>query len=198
MATMIIGGEKYQMPIWLKARLLEVLEAEDAGVLKVESGTERGKWYAVRHDGHIARSCECDARVEKCAHKQAAERYLASVEVLGKAFAEDLPAHVEDELRGEEHERTMEEIADEIIAFEQDRKLRAGIAADLLLEEAQYQREVATSPAWAPESLDAVEDADSDPMDETRREKPVELQSCTCCGRLSKADVCAWCLGVAA
>jgi len=170
MATMIIGGEKYQMPIWLKARLLEVLETEDAGVLKVESGTERGKWYAVRHDGHIARSCECDARVEKCAHKQAAERYLASVEVLGKAFADDLAAHVEDELRGEEHERTMEEIADEIIA---DELVRAEVA-----------------------SLPDIDEIGFLPQLPAR--EPVELQSCTYCGRLSKAHVCAWCLGCAA
>lgn len=113
MATMLIAGERYEMPVWLKARLLEVQPTETENVLSVESGSKRGKFYRVVTDGIHAVSCPCDARIEQCAHVIAADRYLeleraqaqnemdeaavVAPAVLGE-MAQDLDAHIDDEL----------------------------------------------------------------------------------------------------
>ena len=122
MATMIIGGEKLTMSTWMKARLLDVQPTADPNVLSVESGSERGKRYDVRHDGKLAVSCDCPAYTPNCAHRQAAERYLVSVEVLGAEIAQDLQAPIDDS--------DLAAIADEIVAAEKAQTWHTFIAAD--------------------------------------------------------------------
>lgn len=116
MATMIIGGEKLQMPVWMKARLLEVTLGEDINLLNVESGSERGKVYPVRHDGTHATSCPCRATIAKCAHMLAAEKYLA--------LASDVQVHLDD-MAEDEDEQSMGAQAEQIIAAEYEAKARA-------------------------------------------------------------------------
>lgn len=176
MATMMIAGERYEMPVWLKARLLQVTPAEDnAHVLIVESGSERGKTYPVEHDGEKSTHCPCRAVTQECAHRIAADRFLAAAQVLGPEIAQDLTAHVEDDLTS--HEEEYAELAAEAEAI---------IAAEY---EARVQAEIAALP-----------DADSDAMDEVyaMQDVPQVPGSCDMCGRWSKRAVCAWCAGVAA
>lgn len=132
MATMLIAGEKLQMPVWLKARLLQVTETDNANILSVESGSERNKSYPVEHDGQKSTHCPCKAIIEDCAHRIAADRYLENERaqrqleldaaavvaplVLGD-LAEDLTAHIDDELAAQ---------AEAIIA---DELVRAEVAA---------------------------------------------------------------------
>lgn len=107
MASMIIAGEKYQMPVWLKARLLQVQPSEDkANILIVESGSEAGKTYPVEHDGQKSTHCPCKAVIDDCAHRMAADRYLATCK-----------PQVNDEPSGE-----LAAIAEQIVAEERAHK----------------------------------------------------------------------------
>lgn len=120
MAIMMIAGERYDMPVWLKGRLLAQTVYEIApDVLAVESGSEVGKSYRVYHANGKSTRCTCPA-VGECAHRIAANLWLADQQaerqneldeahavaaaVLGK-FADDLPVHVDDELSRQQAER---------------------------------------------------------------------------------------------
>lgn len=125
MAVMIIGGERYtNVPVWLKGRLLTdtVETTKDIAVLSVESGSEAGKRYSVRHDSVRALSCDCPARVD-CCHMMAVERYLA--------LASDTQAHLDDmgEDEDEDEMGECEARAREIIEQERDAQVRAEVAA---------------------------------------------------------------------
>lgn len=172
-----LAGQTYTMSRQLKARLLELVDLHEDNVIGVRSGSDAKKVYHVEHNGDVSTYCNCPARIEDCAHRiavdshleQSREEELAGAQVVAAAvipeLAEDLVQHLEDD------EPSMGDIAEQIIAeelarkAEQDRKIRAGIEEDLLAELAQYEREVATAPAYVPEALESVEDIDSGMMD---------------------------------
>lgn len=59
MTTATINGKRTQLTIAEKARLLQVIDIHEQGVLAVRSGSDPRLAYAVYHNGRKSTGCAC-------------------------------------------------------------------------------------------------------------------------------------------
>lgn len=80
MTTATISKKRVTMTIEQKARLLQVIDIHEAGVLAVRSNSDPRIAYAVYHDGHNVTGCACTGCKEygrsHCSYRLAAFWYI--------------------------------------------------------------------------------------------------------------------------
>lgn len=75
MTTATINGKKVSLSIEAKARNLQVIDIQEAGVYAVRSANDASIAYAVYHDGYKVTGCACTGCKKygrsHCAYRQA-------------------------------------------------------------------------------------------------------------------------------
>lgn len=76
MATARINHRTVTLTLEEKARLLEVIDIGEPGLLAVRSGSDQGIAYGVKHNGRVSTYCPCGTYGERCSHRLAVNWHL--------------------------------------------------------------------------------------------------------------------------